>query len=125
MGWLIKTSKTQYFRVLIYSTTTFHIATGCGTSIKTISFYTDIKRYSLQVKRSGSRPTIVNEQDANGIFIFIDCPFTQLITNKKYTGLEDNYWMGDEDDSGFLEDGKIPADGTLFGWDRRKRFVSH
>merc|ERR1712024_152091 len=65
----------------------------------------DIKRYSLQVKRSGSRPTIVNEQDANG--------------------LEDNYWMGDEDDSGFLEDGKIPADGTLFGWDRRKRFVSH
>ena len=33
--------------------------------------------------------------------------------------------MGDEDDSGFLEDGNIPADGTLFGWDRRKRFVSH
>lgn len=33
--------------------------------------------------------------------------------------------MGDEDDSGFLEDGKIPADGTLLGWDRRKRFVSH
>ena len=27
----------------------------------------------------------------------------------------------DRDESDFLEDGKLPADGTLFGWD--KRFV--
>ena len=28
------------------------------------------------------------------------------------------------EDFGFLEDGKIPADGTMFGWDKkRKRFA--
>ena len=27
-----------------------------------------------------------------------------------------------EDASGFLEEGKLPPDGTLFGWDRKKRF---
>merc|ERR1711976_391951 len=60
----------------------------------------DMKRYSFPAKRSDNTMDYYDEN----------------IEQKR-----SNYEVVDFDDLGFLEDGKIPADGTLFGWDKRRR----